>query len=106
MSIDILNEQGSCRIRIEDELTIYTAGIANTTIRDALITHERVTIDVSGVTEIDTAGLQILLVARKEALLRNRAVSFIGQNRMVLECLRLMNLSNFFKFETPATLAA
>ena len=106
MSIDILNESGNCRIRIDDELTIYTAGVVNATIRDALAANDSVAIDLTGVTEIDTAGLQILLVARKEALLRNRAVSFIGHNRIVIDCLRLMNLSNFFKFETPTLIAA
>jgi anti-anti-sigma factor len=106
MSIDVIKEKDCCRIRIDDELTIYTASTANATIRDALAANESVAIDLSGVTEIDTAGLQILLVARKEAILRDRKVSFIGHNRIVIECLRLMNLANFFKFETPAVLAA
>lgn len=106
MSIDVIKEKDSCRIRIDDELTIYTAGIASTTISDALAANHSVAIDLSGVSEIDTAGLQILLVARKEALLRDRKVSFIGHNRIVIECLRLMNLSNFFKFEESLPLAA
>jgi anti-anti-sigma factor len=106
MSIDVINESGRCRVRIEDELTIYTAGQATGAIRAALAANANVAIDVGGVTEIDTAGLQILLVARKEAMLKNRAVSFVGQNRVVSECLQLMNLANFFQFEAPAALAA
>jgi len=106
MSIDILNEQDSCRIRIDNELTIYTANEVNTTIRDALAANSSVAIDLTGVTEIDTAGLQILLVARKEAILRDRKVRFIGHNHVVIDCLRLMNLANFFQFEAQSALAA
>lgn len=106
MSIDVLKEHTGCRIRIDDELTIYTASVVNSTIRDALAANDSVAIDLTGVTEIDTAGLQILLMARKEAALRQRAVSFIGHNRAVIDCLHLMNLSNFFNFEAPAALAA
>lgn len=105
MSIDVINEPGRCLIRIDGELTIYTAGLANSTIGESLAANQSVAIDLTGVTEIDTAGLQILLVARKEAMLRERAVSFIGHNRIVIECLRLMNLVNFFKFETSTALA-
>lgn len=106
MSIDVINETGGCRIRIADELTIYTAGNVTTTIRAALAANDNIAIDLSGVTEIDTAGLQILLVARKEAMLGNRAVSFVGRNRVVIEHLQLMNLANFFTFEAPTALAA
>ncbi len=106
MSIESLNEAGGCRIRIDDELTLYTASLFARTLNEALVANRSVAIDLTGVTEIDCAGLQILLMARKEALLRNRVVRFIGQNPVVLECLHLMNLSNFFKFETTRPLAA
>lgn len=106
MGIEIHNEAGCCQIRIEDELTIYTASAVAAAISTALNSHASVAIDLSGVSEIDTAGLQILLVARKEALLHERQVRFIGQNRVVLEALQLMNLINFFTFEAAAAQAA
>lgn len=106
MGIEIHNEAGCCHIRIEDELTIYTASAVAAAVSTALNSHASIGIDLSGVTEIDTAGLQILLVARKEALLHERQVRFIGQNRVVLEALQLMNLINFFTFEAAAAQAA
>lgn len=106
MSIDVHQDPAGCHIRIDDELTIYTASVVNSAIRDALAANDKVAIDLTGVTEIDTAGLQILLMARKEAALRQRAVRFLGHNPAVIDCLRLMNLSNFFNFEAPAALAA
>jgi len=106
MTIDVFTENRHCRIRIEEELTIYTASVVGATIRDAMASHDSVAIDLTGVTEIDTAGLQLLLVAKKEALLRQRLVKFIGHNRVIAECLLLVNLANFFKFEAPAEMAA
>jgi len=106
MTVDLINENGRCRVRIEDELTVYTASMISESIRDALADHEVVAIDLAGVSEIDTAGLQMLLVAKKEAALRNREVSFIGHNNVVMECLRLVNLASFFKFEAAAAQAA
>lgn len=106
MSIYVHTEAGGCHIRIEDELSIYTASAVTATLCEAIAAHDRIAIDLSGVTEIDTAGLQILLVARKEALLRHRELSFVGQSRVVLEGLHLMNLINFFTFDAAAAQAA
>lgn len=105
MTIDLFHEKNACRIRIEGDLTIYTATEVTQTIRECLLTNPAIVIDLNGVSEIDTAGLQVLLVAKKESLLRNRGLGFIGPSSVVSDCLRLVNLANFFKFESAAAAA-
>ena len=106
MSIETVNEASGCCIRINDELTLSTASLFARTLNEALESNRSVAIDLTGVTDIDCAGLQILLMARKEALLRNRVVRFIGHNPVVMECLHMMNLINFFKFEPTPRIAS
>ena len=65
MGIEMTNEDGVCRATIAGELTIY--GVAE--YRDQLLegchTRKGLTLDLSGVTEMDTAGVQFLLALRR-----------------------------------------
>lgn len=57
--------QGALIVR--GELTIYQIGEALEALRSALKNGQLETLDLAEVTEIDTAGLQWLLMARKRA---------------------------------------
>ncbi|MEV4701951.1 STAS domain-containing protein [Actinoplanes sp. NPDC049316] len=55
------------RLAVDGELTIITAAEQKERLLGALQTSSGLRIDLAGVEEIDTAGLQILLLARREA---------------------------------------
>lgn len=81
-------------IRIEGEMTIYTAAACNTRLLSELVSragHEAA-IDLSRVTEIDTAGLQIILMARRLAGARGGAITLIDPSPPVRELLELCGL--------------
>lgn len=78
---------------IEGELTIYTASELKGRLLEALESQESLLIDLSQVSEIDTAGLQLLLMVRREAGERGVSVVFAGHSHAVTECLELCNLS-------------
>lgn len=80
--------------RIEGELTIYTvadwqARIASAFASDA---DQSTVIDLSRITEIDTAGLQVLLVAHRTAAARGRRLRLTTPASSVHELLRLCRL--------------
>jgi anti-anti-sigma factor len=52
---------------VDGELTIVTVTEQNRRLQALLSGEAGVTIDLSGVTEVDTAGLQVLLLALREA---------------------------------------
>lgn len=53
--------------RVDGELTIISAAEQNQRLQALLTGETAVEVDLSGVTEVDTAGLQILLLAKREA---------------------------------------
>jgi len=54
-------------MRIEGEMTIYRAAELKPALLDTVREHAAPRLDLSAVTEFDSAGLQLLLVARQEA---------------------------------------
>lgn len=55
------------RLVLAGELTVITAAEEKERLLAALQTSSGLRVDLAGVEEIDTAGLQILLLARREA---------------------------------------
>ncbi|MEV4641782.1 STAS domain-containing protein [Actinoplanes sp. NPDC049548] len=55
------------RITLDGELTIMTAAAHKDRLLSALPGNDGLRVDMSGVEEIDTAGLQVLLLVRREA---------------------------------------
>lgn len=52
---------------VDGELTIISAAEQNQRLQALLTGEAALEVDLSGVTEVDTSGLQILLLARREA---------------------------------------
>lgn len=78
-------------VRLEGDLTIYTAAQLKEQVLAELTTRERLTLDLSAVSEIDTAGLQVLLLAGREALAAGKNFSIAQASGCVTEALQLAN---------------
>jgi len=80
-------------LRIEGELTIFRA----MELKPAILATPPVTkIDLSGVTDLDTAGLQLLMLAKKTARAQQRDVTLVGHSPAVLEVFELLNVAAYF----------
>lgn len=66
------------------ELTIYHAAALRAQFADALAAGQS-RFDLAQVTEFDSAGLQLLLAARRSAVQDGRAIEFANAPRVVLE---------------------
>jgi anti-anti-sigma factor len=80
-------------LRIEGELTIFRALELKPTL---LATPMPLEIDLSGVTEIDSAGVQLLLLAKKTALAAQRDLRLVAHSPAVIEVFELLNLAAHF----------
>lgn len=83
-------------LRIEGEMTIYQAAEIKQTLLAALVQHDALDIDLSAVTEIDTAGLQLLVAAKKSAQDRQKELHLTAHSEAVVEAFELLDLSGYF----------
>ena len=80
-------------LRIEGELSIYRAA----ELKQALLTEPAPTeVDLSGVTEIDTVGVQLLMLAKKTAQAHQRELRLVAHSAAVSDVFELLNLASFF----------
>jgi anti-sigma B factor antagonist len=78
------------------EMTIYTASDNKLQLVAALETGKVLEIDLAQVTEIDTAGLQLLILAKQELRRRDQALRITGHSAAVVEVLDLCDMTGFF----------
>ena len=77
-------------IRITGEMTVYTASQIKQPMVDAVAAAPaNVQLDLAGVSEFDTAGVQLLLLVHREALLSGRNLQLGTQSKIVREVLTL-----------------
>jgi anti-anti-sigma factor len=76
-------------VRIEGELTIYTVAELAGELLPQMGAAPRLELDLSQVTEMDGAGLQLLAVIQREAGIAGTALSVTGQSQAVTQALQL-----------------
>ncbi len=86
-------------LRIDTELTIYTALASKDLLLTELAAGSGITIDLSAVSEIDTAGLQLLLLTHREASKAGKTLRIAAPSPAVASVLELCCLS--WLLETP-----
>jgi anti-sigma B factor antagonist len=83
------------RLCPQGEMTIYTAAGQKLELMQALDNGEGIELDLSKVTEMDTAGLQLLILARLETGLRGLPLDIVDRSQAVMEVIDTCNLSGF-----------
>jgi anti-anti-sigma factor len=80
-------------VRLSGDLTIQTAAETKAAIMAAFDDGADLDVDLSEITDLDTAGLQILLLARREALSLGVTLSLSGPPTAVREILRTVGIT-------------
>lgn len=93
MNVHIEPTATGLRLALTGELTIYTAAEVKAALADAMATGDALEIDLAGITEIDTAGLQLMLIAKRHP---GQAVRFVNHPPAVLRLIDLANLGGAF----------
>jgi anti-anti-sigma factor len=88
------------RLRIETDLTIYTALATKDLLLAELAAGEALSIDLSAVSEIDTAGLQLLVLASREAAKAGKTLKVISASNAVSSVLALCSMSSLLETVT------
>lgn len=90
------SQDGTQRLSIEGEMTIYRATELREQLLPVLASAKNIEIDLSGVTEIDSAGLQLMLSAKLESIVRDTHLSFTGHSKAVQDMFDLCDIGAFF----------
>ena len=84
------------RVELEGELTIFTAAQQHERLRLVLEADSDLRLGLSGVTGLDTAGLQVLMLARNEASRRGFSLTFCEPSSSVTDVLAIAQLDGEF----------
>ena len=79
-------------IEIKGEMNIYSVAALRSQLLDALDAASEVEVDLSAVGEIDSAGMQLMVAAKREAAQRQKALRFSGHSPAVIDVLELCKL--------------
>lgn len=88
MTCEILVDAAAQSIALQGELTIYTVTTIGNRLRELMTVTDKVEVDLGGVTDIDTAGLQLMLLAKRKP---GKEVRFTHHSAAVL---RLVDMAN------------
>ena len=84
------------RLALEGEMTIFTASALRERIAAALAAGDDIEIDLAQVSELDSAGVQLMLAARREADACGKTLRFAGHSPAVIATLDLCDLVGHF----------
>lgn len=83
-------------LSLEGELTIYTAATQKDALVAFLASGDDLELNLSQVTEMDAAGLQLLILTKHEAMQTGKAMRYTMHSAPVLEVLELARMSTLF----------
>jgi anti-anti-sigma factor len=91
MNIHIKHSENGAQAKLAGELTIYTVTEIKTALAEVMGSVDDIEVDLSDVTEIDTAGLQLMLIARRHP---GKDFRFVNLPPSVRHLIELANVGN------------
>lgn len=83
------------------DMTIYTAASQKQQLLTFIESGTELSLNLSDVAEIDTAGVQLLLLAQREAVRENKSLQFINPSQVVQNIIALADLTETLGFNLP-----
>lgn len=87
---------GACYAKVEGDLTVYTATECRDLLMQAMQLGLGIEIDLSGVGEIDSAGVQLLVAAKRDSAAAGRTMRLVAHSPAVQEIIDLFQLAADF----------
>jgi anti-sigma B factor antagonist len=98
---DFVSGSPGARISVEGELTIYSAREYKQTLLMALRDTDALEVDLSGITEIDSSGVQLLALLRQAASKSACKLCFTTPSPAVREVSELLDIAAWFNACSP-----
>jgi anti-anti-sigma factor len=92
MTIGETGQGAASCLAVEGEMTIYRAAELKPALLEVVRAHDAPALDLSAVTEFDSAGLQLLLMAKQEAVRLGRRLAICAASPPVNEVFALLGI--------------
>ncbi|MES0489800.1 MAG: STAS domain-containing protein [Leptospirales bacterium] len=104
MDVQIQEKGEHSIVKLEGELTIYFASQVLDAIYDLLNKTDKIAVDLSGIIEADTSGIQALIVIKREAFRRKKTIKYVNHSEIIVRLIDLLGLVGLFgdKIKIPA----
>ena len=89
-------DDGTTRLLVDGDLTIYHAAAIKQHLIDGIRQAATLELDLSRVGEIDTAGFQVLALAKRESQTCGHPLRSVGHSPAVRETIEFLNMVAFF----------
>ena len=86
----------SSRLDMSEDMTIYHAESLKSELMGNLDSHQVIEIDLSRVAAIDTSGIQLLMLAKRECQKQEKTLRIIAHSPAVHELMDFYNIAGFF----------
>ncbi len=96
MTVSTEKVNGLCKMRIEGEMTIFNAVDLKKDLMDSLNECSEMEMDLSQVNEMDTTGLQLLILTKRESAALNKGFKIMSCSPATMNVLELFNLKEYF----------
>lgn len=90
------NTGDSCQLRIEGEMTVFTALDVKERLLGSLTGCRQVDVDLSRVSEMDSTGLQLMILAKREAGAMGKEIRFVAHSPAVVDVLEMCKMTGYF----------
>ncbi len=97
MPVEVTRDGKLSSVVIDGEMTICRAGALKKEIFEGIEWGDAVSFDLSGVSEMDTSGFQLLMMAQKEAALKNCVFSIKAHSAATSAVIELFNVKERFE---------
>lgn len=104
MGLTATENEGTIQLTLDGEMTIYNAAELKAELEQYWNKATEIELNLSGVDELDSAGLQILLQLKKDSENFVKPVRFVQHSTVVIEALEMLNLIG--QFGDPIVLSA
>jgi len=84
------------RFAIHCDMTIYHAEALKSELLGRLERNQVVELDLSQVAAIDTSGIQLLMLAKREGMKQNKELRIVAHSPAVSELMDFYNIAGFF----------
>ncbi len=85
-----------CRMKLSGELCIYSAAEMKDQLLEELGSCRQMEINLSEIEEIDTSGIQLLVLLKREAKASDKVLTLVSHSAATLEVLELLRMESYF----------
>ena len=104
MTITARTRKGVCKLNVEGEMTIYQADEIKRKFVSVLANSQEIELDLAKVSDLDSAGLQLLCLLKREASALGKPLRIAAHSPAVIDVIDRFNLAAYFG--DPILLAA